>query len=252
MTTNFINQALKQIGLDERQQKVYLALLEIGLGSVQEIAEKARLERTGVYGILETLIGLGLVLETMIGKKRAFQAQDPARLLELLDERRSVVSEVLPELQSLWTATDVRPRTRYFEGSEGMRTVLLDTLTSPDRRLLGILSAEDLFGAVGERWFEDYTKRRIATGFCLRVIRSKQKEVGKRWPSSAQQRREVRYAPSAMVFSMTMYIYGNKVGLLSTRRENFGLIIESDEFATHQSQLFEALWQISQPGPTTQ
>ncbi len=44
-----------------------------------------------------------------------------------------------------------------------------------------------------------------------------------------------------------MYVYGNKVALLSTRQENFGMIIESDEFATHQRQLFEALWQISSP-----
>ncbi len=245
MTTEIATIELTDIGLDERAQKVYLALLELGVDSVQNIAKKAAVERTGVYGVLVELIRLGLVSETKVGKKRAFVAENPARLSQLAAERQKAVEGMLPALQSLWQATDVRPRMRYYEGREGMRSVIEDTLTAPDKQLLGILSAEDLYAAVGERWFEDYTKRRIKENFSLRVVRTQAKDLGERWPSSTTAKRELRYAPDGMVFSMTIYIYGNKVAILSTRKENFALVIESDEYAQTQRLLFEALWQIS-------
>lgn len=247
MTTDEQAGVLTQLGLNEREQAVYLALLEIGMGSAAQIAHNAELERTGVYGVLEALERLGLVGQQLVGKKRYFVAQNPQQLLTLLETRREALKAILPELKGRWRATDVRPRVRYYEGVEGMRTVLDDTLTSKDKELLGILSTEDLFTTVGQRWMDNYTKRRVKQRFHLRVVRSAQKEVGERWPTSAQEHRELRYTPEGMVFSMTMYVYGNKVALLSTRQENFGMIIESDELATHQHHLFEALWQISTP-----
>lgn len=244
MTTE-LTTALTQLNFDPREQAIYLALLKLGTASVQEIAETASVERTGIYAILERFIAQGLVTETIVGKKRRFVAQDPKRLTELLREKQAALTEILPELQAIWTASDVRPRVRYYQGTEGMRSVIEDTIAGPKQELLGILSAEDLFATLGERWMENYTKQRVKQGFSLRVVRSEQKEVGERWPTSTKERRELRYAPPAMIFSMTMYIYGNKVAMLSTRHENFGMIIESDEFATHQRNLFEALWQVS-------
>jgi hypothetical protein len=53
-----------------------------------------------------------------------------------------------------------------------------------------------------------------------------------------------------MVFEITTYIYDDKVGLISTEKENFGMIIESKEFSQNMRHLFEALWQVSAPAPS--
>lgn len=94
---------------------------------------------------------------------------------------------------------------------------------------------------------DDYVKRRVEKGYILNVIRSKPKEVAPDWPSGPAENRDLRYPPENMVFDMTTYIYDNKVGLISTEKENFGLIIESEEFSKTMKYLFEALWQISIP-----
>jgi hypothetical protein len=52
----------------------------------------------------------------------------------------------------------------------------------------------------------------------------------------------VRFASPDFVFTMTSYIYDNKVAIISSRRENFAMTIESAEFAAMQRNLFEALW----------
>ena len=44
---------------------------------------------------------------------------------------------------------------------------------------------------------------------------------------------------------MTMYLYDDKVALIGTQKENFGLIIHSQDFFVMQSHLFETLWQVT-------
>lgn len=105
----------------------------------------------------------------------------------------------------------------------------------------------DLYVIPGKDFMDSYVKYRIQMGYSLRVIRSKPKELAKEvWQTSTQENRQLRYAPQDMVFSMTTYLYDNKVALISTDKENFGLIIESGEYVKNMKNLFEALWQISE------
>ncbi len=46
---------------------------------------------------------------------------------------------------------------------------------------------------------------------------------------------------------MTIYMYDKKVAMIGTLKENFGMIIESEDFYKTQLQLFESLWKISEP-----
>ena len=59
-----------------------------------------------------------------------------------------------------------------------------------------------------------------------------------------EQLREVRYAP-AFMFSSTVFIYNDKVIFISSKTENFGLSIESEEFKNLINGLFDVLWEVS-------
>jgi len=139
-----------------------------------------------------------------------------------------------------------KPVISFYEGLEGIKTVFEDTLKAHNKLLRGILSMEDLYKVPGKKYMDDYVKRRIAAGYELRVIRSKPKEVAPDWPAGETEHRDLRYPPTNMVFEMTTYIYDNKVGLISTEKENFGMIMESSEYSKNMGHMFEALWQISQ------
>jgi hypothetical protein len=67
------------------------------------------------------------------------------------------------------------------------------------------------------------------------------------YPSNLSELREVRFAPAGMDFPITTYLYDNKVMILSSKRELFGLIIESQDIAAAHRHYFDALWQISTP-----
>jgi HTH-type transcriptional regulator, sugar sensing transcriptional regulator len=49
------------------------------------------------------------------------------------------------------------------------------------------------------------------------------------------------------VFRMTTWAYDDKVSFISSRRENFGIIIQSEEFSDLMNTLFAILWRVSKP-----
>jgi sugar-specific transcriptional regulator TrmB len=241
---NLLN-ILSDFGLEKSKGDVYLAALETGTGSAVEIAKKANLPRTTTHEILQYLVALGLVSFVVKGRTRIYTAESPNKLKTILKEKERRLENVLPELTSLLNTSGLRPRVRFYEGVAGIKTVLEDTLTVKDKILRGILSMADLYENPGKEFMDDYVKRRVAAGIKLKVIRSEIKEVEEIWPSSHEENRELHYAPKDMVFPMTIYLYDKKVGIISTQKENFGMIIESEDFHLTQKNLFEVLWQVT-------
>lgn len=246
-----IDQVLAQIGLHETEARFYLAALELGQATVRDIAAKAGISRTNAYDVFSRLLQQRLVTQVGAAASRTMlvAAEPPDQLTELLDARRRRLETLLPELRSLHNRAGGKPRVRYYQGPEGIKIVLNDTLTASDKMLLGILSMRDLFEVPGRDWMDDLVRRRIEAGVFLRVIRSPVKDIANVWPQSATDLREVRFTSPDFVFTMTSYIYDNKVAIISSRRENFGMTIESEEFAMMQRNLFEVFWASCPPPP---
>jgi sugar-specific transcriptional regulator TrmB len=243
-----IEDALAQIGISGKRARFYLAALEMGQAPVQVVARKAGISRTTAYDVLARLAEDGLVSKVEKDVKYHIIVEDPKRLIAVLDDRRRTVEGLLPELRSLYNLSTLKPRIRFYEGREGLKTVLYDTLQCRNGQLLGILSMADLLEVPGRAEMDEYIARRIALGIHLRVVRSRIKDAGDQvWPTSAAHLRELRYAPDGMVFTMTTWIYDEKVSIISSRREHFGMIIESEEFGHLMKNLFMVLWHVSLP-----
>jgi len=238
------DQVLKQIGLQETEAKFYLAALELGQASVRDIAIKAGISRTNAYDVFSRLLEEKLVVQVSTTSKKTMlvAAESPDQLTELLDARRRKLDVLLPELRSIHNGASGKPRVRFYEGSEGIKLVLNDTLSVNDKKLFGILSMRDLFEVPGRAWMDEFVRRRIEAGVRLRVIRSPAKDIPNVWSQDIADLREVRFASSDFIFTMTSYVYGNKVAIISSRHENFAMTIESEEFAVMQRNLFEVLW----------
>jgi sugar-specific transcriptional regulator TrmB len=242
-----IEDELNRLGLDSKEARFYLAALELGQAPVRVIADKAGISRTNAYDVLDRLHRKGVVTHLERGttkKKKRYDvvAEDPGRLLTLLEEQRKAADAVLPDLRSIFSRSTVRPRIRLYEGPDGIRTVLYDTLNCRSKVLCGILSMRDLLDVPGRAETDRYIGERIKAGIFLQVVRSREKDTGDIWQTSAAELREVRYTPPGLVFTMTTWIYDEKVAIVSSRRENFGMTIESEEFARMQQNLFNVLW----------
>ena len=242
-----IDRVLIDIGLHETEVRFYLAALELGRAPMRDIARKAGISRTNAYDVFSRLLKQRLVNEIPQSSDRSMLivAESPARVLEIVDERRKELEAVMPELMSLHNRTPEKPKVRYFQGADGIKAVLDQTITCRSKTLLGILSMSDLYEVPGRAWMDDHVRRRIEAGVTLRVLRSATRDLHKLWPDSPADLRVLRYAPENFSFSMTTYIYDDTVALISSRREHFAMTIESAELAAMQTGLFETLWSAS-------
>ncbi|WP_432855004.1 TrmB family transcriptional regulator [Amycolatopsis sp. CA-161197] len=247
-------QQLVSAGLDPKEAQFYLAVLELARPTVAEAAERAGFSRTNGYDIAKRLLHRGLVTMTEVGPtgrpagrgRSVLTAADPGVLLDELATRKQLLDGLVPELRAMRDTQGSRPRVRYLEGESGMRAALFETLEW-DCPLLGILSMHDLMAVPGPAVMDEYIANRRRRGTPLRVVRSPERETDQDWPSSGADIRNVRFAPPEHIFTLTTYIGEEAVAIMSSRTENFAMMIESREYARTQANLFEVLWTVSTP-----
>lgn len=239
---------LVRLGMEPKDARFYLVVLERGRPTVAEAAEHAEVSRTNAYDIAKRLAHRGLIsfAETRGTGRSVLMANDPQCLVDDWRDQGRLLDTVVPQLKAVHDKAGVRPRVRYFEGDDGIRSVLFETLNWPSP-LRGILSMSDLLAVPGVDAMNEYIEGRRRRGLWLHVIRSREKESDVGWPSDPSRFRVARYAPRGRVFAMTTIVGGDSVALMSSRRESFGLVIDSPEFATLQGNLFDVLWEASTP-----
>jgi len=124
-----LNLELRKLGLKEKEVSVYLAALELGFTSVQNIAKQAGLSRPTVYEIIKELIKKGLLREikrqgAVRGERTYFAAESPDNLLGLLRVQKREVKEkerefirIISALRAEYNLTG-QSEIRTFEGEE--------------------------------------------------------------------------------------------------------------------------------------
>jgi len=118
---------LQEIGLNEKESFLYLALLQVDSDSVIDLSKKTKINRSTVYVVLEGLMKKGLVSETQIGKKVHYQAEPPERLETFVERQKDVFEErikrlkdIIPQIKSVQRESGERPIVKYFEGRGGV------------------------------------------------------------------------------------------------------------------------------------
>ena len=237
---------LQSFGFSEKESEVYVAILELGKGTVTEISRKAGINRTTGYDILGSLVAKGVV--TVSGKepKQEYAAEPPQSITEHLKRQISDIEqsikksqEIIPDL-SLIYAVKNRPRIRFYEGLEGLKHVYEDTLTSSEA-IRAYANAEDMHNTM-PTYFPEYYKRRAKKNISIRAIVPKTATGTERHKYDEEEKREIAFIPPEKYnFSPEINIYDNKI-MIASWREKLGIIIESNEIADAMKKIYELAW----------
>ena len=114
--------ALREIGMNEAEIRVYSTLITQSPLSASEIAEKSGLYRPYVYDTLAKLMEKGLVTKIRGVKAHRYRAVHPDRIATIIEERRSRVLEAVDRLRDTYRMRDVEDEIRIFEGGEGLKS----------------------------------------------------------------------------------------------------------------------------------
>jgi len=242
---------LKQIGLEEKEAKVYLAALELGPTNIQNLTKKSEIKRSTVYEMIRNLKLMGLILETTKGKRRLFIASEPENLKRSIKSKERILNNILPELIAISNVGFIKPKITFYEGKDGLREIYHNTLKIKGNVVLWVSSTQNIAETVGKEFLEKYIEKRTKKG-----IRTKSLHITSKGmydykylnPATYKETlREVRFAPPEIVFPNTIAIYDNSVSIINSKKESFGFIIESADYAQSMKVFYDLLWNISKP-----
>ncbi len=241
-----LKESLKNVGFSKAEAAMYVALLELGRGTVSQVAARAKVNRTSGYHVLSALVAKGLATISGREPKQEYVAEPPAKLQKFVDhelERQKGVvgrtAALIPGLDALHNRGD-RPRVRFFEGIDGLRAVYEDTLTSHEP-IRALANVDDMHKALPE-YFSTYYGRRSRKGITIRAIIPATETGVERAKHDAEEKRESALVPAdAFSFSPEINIYDDKV-MIASWREKLGIIIESAEICDAMKKVYELAW----------
>lgn len=225
---------LEEIGLSDKEAKVYLALIEVDDESVLSLARRTLINRTTIYPVLQMLIRKGLVSETQKGVKTHYRAEPPERLESVLERRKIEIdeqvkrlAEVVPRLRSQMKGGS-KPVVKYYEGKQGVLSAMDDFFgaDSTEGETIHMIYNRDLLEA---RFTEDernrYKNIRLSAGLKTVSIYKSSKE----FPDHPM---SVRRRLSADVdIKADIAVFRNRVRIITLGENVTNLLIEHPDIA---------------------
>lgn len=146
---------LLKYGLSQKEADVYLALMELGYATVQQIAQKSAVNRATTYIIVDSLIDKGLVSTFEKEKKTFYAAENPENLMNYLaaqereyKEKRNELQRVLPDLLGIFNLAQNKPAVKYYEGKEAFQTMYKEFFRADKDKLVRSFYPYSLFYSV--------------------------------------------------------------------------------------------------------
>jgi len=229
--------------------------LQAGTGSASVIAQIADLNRITSYEALKRLSKKGFV--KIRAKKNSsikyFVPVDIAVLKDKLeskkielDESIKIINEYKFEFGALFASDDDKPTVLFFEGKEGIKSVLQDTLKQSHQEILSFSSAESLEEGFDNAFLNNYWKKRVALGIPTRGLLPKTSKAMSLFnpERNLKELRRLKFVDSKVFnFKNEIDIYGSDIGIISYEKgKEHGVIIRSKSIADSMRSVFEVLW----------
>lgn len=237
----------EKLGLSIRDSRVYVALLKSGLSSIRAISDITKLNRGTVYESLKNLSTAGLVSFQQKNVNKKYFAEDPSKLLKLIENKKDELVELEKKTKSvmpalLTTATYLPyANIKFYEDHEGVAVILrdvLDTVGGQTKREYCAVSSKEMRQYLYKK-FPSFTRQRIKNGIFVKVVAVG--PGGDEAPNS--QRKWLKVGSSSQPSSYTL-IYGNKFAIigLNDSYNPYGIVIDDTNVAEMQRVLFNQLW----------
>ena len=243
-----VEDALRKIGLTEGEIKVYLALLELGSCTTGKITKKSFVSGSKVYEVLDRLIGKGLASFVEKNGVKHYEAAEPYRIIDYLDEKekeiekeKDEVSKIMPQLV-LKQKSAQQSVAKIYSGWEGMKTANEDIINSLKKgeEWLSIGLTEQ--PKAWERYFNHKQKERSKKGIVHKALLNEKYidvfKVRKKLPLTSY-----RFLPKEWGGPTSTEIYGDKISFFILLPESpMVAVIENEHIAESYKNYFYALW----------
>jgi sugar-specific transcriptional regulator TrmB len=227
---------LEEVGLTRIEAKVYIILLELGSALAGKITEKSGIHRRSVYDALERLLEKGLVSYVTTNNRRYFEAVEPKRLLQIIEERKDNLKSILPELELKRKYAEEKQETTFFKGKQALKT-LFDSQIATRKEILIFGAATNAYKII-KYYFSRYDTLRVKYKIPVKAIFNTKLE--RIIPLS-----KIRYLPRQYSSHAATNIYGDNVAIILWSEEPLAILIKNKEIAAGYRQYFKLMWKVA-------
>ena len=232
---------LRSVGLTDIEAQIYLAALELGEASMQDLSRKSGVKRTSIYNFIDKLIERQIIIETKKRKRSMYSAVSPDQLWEVGRTRLHELEKLLPELRAIHNQSMRKPRVTFYEGIDGIKEVYADTLQEK-QPIVGWSDFQHMAEVLGRDYFSVYPPERAKRGITFQSIVCDTPIARELAKENSRVLRETKFITSGDLRT-EINIYGDKVALMSFRSQPaFAVLIEDRDLAETLRVTWKELW----------
>ena len=244
---------LQEIGLTEGETKVYFALVKLGLTKSGPLANESGESYFKVYKIIEKLEKKGLVGHVLKGDIKYFQASNPNRILEYIEEKeksledkKKQVEKMIPEISNYLSKSGNLSEAAIYDGYKGTTNLfktMLDEINKGEEYYVIGASYGDVKGL--RDFFYKHHIRRAEKGIKLKMLANL--DVKGNIEPTTKKQAEIKYLPQYLMTKMEIVFYKEKSFIILWTESPVAFLIKNAEASKSFKQYFDFLWKIAKP-----
>ena len=256
---NMLQELFTQLGLSKNEAIIYEYLLKKGESSALDIEKNTPLKKGVVYAALNNLDAKGLISEKMLAPKNPnvrnkkkiayFNPEHPEKLKDFLGEQESKLQKSKKDLEanlsdiiSSFNLVSGKPGIQFFEGMDGIKKVLEDSLNSKTT----IRTYADIEAIVKyiDKINQQYVKKRDELGIKKRAIIIDSPFARKYLKNYHEQTTDIKFIDHKLFpFQSVMQIYDGKISYITlSEKSMIGVIIQDPAIYQMNRSIFEYTW----------
>lgn len=240
-------EALKNLGLSEKEARIYLACLQSPNGTAYSIAKISGIKRPTAYVILEELLNKGIAKKIPRAETAQYLVISPEELFSIYQNKLRDAERFLPELKAFSGRDKEKPKVSYYEGldatKEMYKKMFKENEQESENECLAIYghsknaSAElrEYWNSLNQKYSKEKIKRRI-------LIADDESNQSFFEQFSKDPGVEMKRIPKEKYNSnISIQIFKN-YSFISSHRDLQSVAIENSDIANSFQKLFEMLW----------
>jgi sugar-specific transcriptional regulator TrmB len=240
---------LQQLSLTENEALIYETLLQNGKQKASQIQKKTPLKRGLIYKNLENLEKKGLIVrEDNNQKVSTFTPIHPNVLKGLAEqqvkqaqEAQNLLQDELGSLVSMYNLANNKPGVEFYEGLDGIKKVIYDTLTS--KTTIYTYADMEQINKYIKKLNAEYATKRDGLDLQKKVLLVDSAFTHTFLKEYKKTNLYVRFVKNVPHFATIMQIYDNKVSYVTLSTEKMiGIIIQDKSIYEMHKALFKNMW----------
>ncbi len=242
-----MQEKLIELGLSKNEATIYLFLLKNPNITTGKIIKETKIANSRVYESLNTLISKGLATYTVQKEGKHFQAERPEKFIELEEERKKKIEQLVPELSKIKSISK-ETTTAVYEGFEGFKTAF--------KKIIDDCKPEETIHILGfsEQPYATESLQIFLNNMNLKSADKKQKlkilldssvknTLGK--DREKEKFTEVKYMPKGYISPGAIDVFQDYVYIFLWEEKPYVFMIKNQRIADSFKQYFNFLWRIA-------